>query len=188
LQVLLHGHRMWTANAGDCRVVMGVRRGGKLEALRLSVDHKPDDPSEMQRVQACGAHVSPGKTDPFEPARLYRDKHKLRLGPGLAMSRCLGDLFDENAGVICTPTVGYYELGADPSCEELFVVLASDGVWEHLEDLTVVEMVEGFHGQGKPADLACTNVIARSAVAWRMAEGNYRDDITALVVYLPCLG
>ena len=28
----------------------------------------------------------------------------------------------------------------------------------------------------------------RSAVAWRMAEGNYRDDITALVVYLPCLG
>ena len=28
----------------------------------------------------------------------------------------------------------------------------------------------------------------RSAVAWRMEEGNYRDDITALVVYLPCLG
>ena len=41
-QVLLHGHRMWIANAGDCRVVLGVRRGGQggqggaLEAVRLS--------------------------------------------------------------------------------------------------------------------------------------------------------
>ena len=100
---------MWTANAGDCRVVMGVRRGGKggeLEAVRLSIDHKPDTPSEMARVHACGAYVSPAKTSPFEPARLYRDRHRLRLGPGLAMSRCLGDLLDANAGVVPSPGLG----------------------------------------------------------------------------------
>lgn len=185
--ILAHGSRMWTANAGDCRAVMGVRRGGALEAVRLSVDHKPDEPSEKARVTALGAHVSEGSDEPYEPARLYRSKLRPRLGPGLAMSRCLGDLADGPAGIIPTPAVGYYELGTDPGCEELFVVLASDGVWEHLPDLAVVELVESFHGAGKPAKAACTNLIARSAVAWRMEEGNYRDDITALVIYLPCL-
>ena len=48
-------------------------------------------------------------------------------------------------------------------------------------------MVDAFHSGGKPAKMACTNLIARSAVAWRLEEGNYRDDITAVVVYLPCL-
>ena len=35
------------------------------------------------------------------------------------------------------------------------------GVWEHLDDLTVVELLAGFRAQGKPAHLACTNLIAR---------------------------
>ena len=43
--------------------------------------------------------------DPNPSPEPNPNKLRLRLGPGLAMSRCLGDLFDENAGVICTPTV-----------------------------------------------------------------------------------
>ena len=101
----------------------------------------------------------------------------------------------------------------DSPKQERFVVLASDGVWEHLSDddvieqarsllpahlhssrippLTppshVIEQVEKYRQDGKPAKAACTNLIALSAVSWRRAEGNYRDDITAIVVYLPCL-
>ena len=65
-------------------------------------------------------------------------------------------------------------------------MLASDGVWEHLGDQAVIEMVEGFHGAGEPANLACTNVIARSAVAWRMEEGPARSKVPCLAV--PQLG
>ena len=35
-----------------------------------------------------------------------RDRHRLRLGPGIAMSRCLGDLLDANAGVVSSPGLG----------------------------------------------------------------------------------
>ena len=51
-------------------------------------------------------------------------------------------------------------------------------------------MAEGNYPNPKPSPNPnpSPNPIGRSAVAWRMAEGNYRDDITALVVYLPCLG
>ena len=189
LTILLHCHRMWVANAGDCRAVLGLRRksSGALDALRLSFDHKPNEPSEKDRLEALGSYVSAGSEEPFEPSRLYRDASRLRLGPGLAMSRCLGDLGDVPCGISPTPHVAYRELGQDDDVEELFVVLASDGVWEHLDDLQVVEMVDAFHAAGKPAKMAATNVIARSAVAWRIEEGNYRDDITAIVAYLPCL-
>ncbi len=51
----------------------------------------------------------------------------------------------------------------------------------------MIEQVEKYRQDGKPAKAACTNLIALSAVSWRRAEGNYRDDITAIVVYLPCL-
>ena len=50
-----------------------------------------------------------------------------------------------------------------------------------------MEMVDTFYSSGKPAKMAATNLIARSAVAWRLEEGNYRDDITAVIAFLPCL-
>ena len=31
-------------------------------------------------------------------------------------------------------------------------------------------------------------LIAESARRWKWAEGDYRDDITAIVVFLPCFG
>ena len=56
------------------------------------------------------------------------------------MSRCLGDLNDVDAGIISTPEVHFFELGQnEEEWEERFVVLASDGVWEHLSDEDVIE-------------------------------------------------
>jgi len=195
LSLLLHDRRLWCAGAGDCRAVLGMLLpdegdGPLLEAERLSRDHKPDDPDERVRIEACGAGVRPGCDDPFEPARVYRDVAAPRKGPGLAMSRCLGDLADSGCGIVPTPTIAYRELvgeGDESGRREAFVVLASDGVWEHIGDEEAVELVSKFWTAGKPAQLAATNLIAHAALRWRYEEGNYRDDITAIVAYLPCL-
>jgi hypothetical protein len=37
---------------------------------------------------------------------------------------------------------------------------------------------------GEPAVRATRFLIAKAALAWRMEEGDYRDDITAVVLYL----
>ena len=47
-------------------------------------------------------------------------------GPGLAMTRCLGDFDAADVGVVGTPTVSHRELLAG----DAFLVLASDGIWE----------------------------------------------------------
>lgn len=43
--------KIYVANAGDSRCVMG--KGGK--AVPLSFDHKPEEPTEIARIEAAGS-------------------------------------------------------------------------------------------------------------------------------------
>ena len=47
-----------------------------------------------------------------------------------------------------------------------------------------MKIVDLFYQKGLPAMDATRYLIAKAAVAWRKFEGDYRDDITAIVVYL----
>ena len=68
-----------------------------------------------------------------------------------------------------------------------FIIVASDGVWEFLTAEDAVTIVQGAKAQGKDANSACQSLILKAALAWREHEGDYRDDITAVVAYLPQL-
>ena len=67
---------------------------------------------------------------------------------------------------------------------DLFLILASDGVWEFIDNDEAVAIVGQFYDKGMPALDACRFLIAKAALCWRKFEGDYRDDITAIVVYL----
>lgn len=56
--------------------------------------------------------------------------------PGLAMSRALGDALGHRVGVSSSPDVSVYEIGPD----DRFVILASDGVWEFIENEEAVAL------------------------------------------------
>ena len=117
----------------------------------------------------------------FQPSRVYVGEGKRHLGPGLTMSRSLGDLDADGIGVIPTPEVSFRTLVGG---RDRFVVLASDGLWEFLPSATVVDVVGDFLQRGEPAIHAARFLIAMAAHAWQTEEGGYRDDITAVVVYL----
>ena len=97
------------------------------------------------------------------------------------MSRSLGDIDADACGVIATPDVGFRPLVAGT---DQFIVLASDGVWEFLPSQMVVEIVGGFLERGETAVSAARFLIAKAAMAWKIEEGDYRDDITAIVIFL----
>jgi len=85
------------------------------------------------------------------------------------------------AGLIATPDVQQRELTDGDS----FLILASDGVWEFIEPQAAVDIVEPYFRKGKRAFDACKMLIAKAAIQWQLNEGSYRDDITAIVVWLP---
>ena len=82
-------------------------------------------------------------------------------------------------GVTCEPEINEYILTDD----DKFMILASDGVWEFITSEEAVEIVDMFIEDGATA--ACQELIAAAMSKWEFLEGDYRDDITAIVISLP---
>ena len=159
----------------------------RAEHVDLSEDQKPDTPDEMKRIKKRGGFVSPPEEEWGGPARVWLDANMTL--PGLAMARSIGDHLVSAVGVIAEPEVKKFSLGKPPEDEAadgpLFIVMASDGVWEFIDNDEAVAIVGQFYDKGLPALDACRFLIAKAALCWRKFEGDYRDDITAIVVYLP---
>ena len=173
--LMLCAGRILVAHAGDCRAVLGSEQEGVgLQCVELTIDHKLELEDEARRIQATGAWIRPmiATEDDYRPSRVYADRSDPRRGPGLSMSRSLGDLDADECGVIPTPEVGVRLVDR---ARDRFIVLASDGLWEFLSSEHVVEVVGGFLSRGEPAVNAARFLIAKAALAWRNEEGDYRD-------------
>ena len=112
------------ANAGDSRCVMGK----KGTAIDLSIDHKPDNDAEKQRIINAGGFVEDN-----------------RVNGVLNLSRSLGDyeyklndkLKADKQLVISLPDVKIEKI----SPEVDFMVIACDGIWECWESQKVVDFI-----------------------------------------------
>ena len=185
---------IWSACAGDSRAVLCDKAAGKREgaladavAKDLTEDQKPDTPAEAARIKKSGGFISPPEEEWGGPARVWLDANMTL--PGLAMARSIGDHLVSSVGVIAEPVVEAYTLtlpADEDSDGPYFLVMASDGVWEFIDSVSACALVKKFllaPDQPQPdATLAVTKLIETAAAKWRQEEGDYRDDITAIVV------
>lgn len=81
---LLHGNKLFIANAGDSRAVLC--RDGK--AFPLSEDHKPSQARERERIVAAGGFLS-------------EIGGMCRVNGNLNLSRAIGDLKYKNNADVC---------------------------------------------------------------------------------------
>jgi len=107
---------VYTANVGDSRAVLC--RGG--EALRLSVDHVPDDKEEYERLTKQNIKVDNGRID------------------GLSVSRSFGDKDFIQHGVIAEPYVSCTVLKP----EDTHIVVACDGLWDVMTDQQAIDLIK----------------------------------------------
>ncbi|RDX67025.1 Protein phosphatase 2C 37, partial [Mucuna pruriens] len=106
------------ANCGDSRAVFCRNN----TAIPLSVDHKPDRPDELLRIEAAGGRV------------IYWDGARV-LGV-LAMSRAIGDSYLKPY-VISEPEVTITERSDADEC----LILGSDGLWDTVQNDTACKVV-----------------------------------------------
>lgn len=174
--VYINGTKIYVANCGDSRAVMGVSEKDRVVARNLTVDHKPDTPEEERRILDWGGFVSVPDEIGLS-SRVYLDADLTMIG--LAMSRSIGDYAVKAVGVIPLPDVTEYEL--DP--QDQFMIIATDGVWEFISSQEAVDIVSGLLEDG--ANYACRELIQLAKERWHEEEGDYRDDITAIVLKFP---
>ncbi|OLQ09668.1 putative protein phosphatase 2C 5 [Symbiodinium microadriaticum] len=165
--------RIVVANLGDSRAI--VCRGG--EAIPLSEDHKPEAPTERERIEKAGGCVR-------------------RVGPcyridgwGLNLSRALGDfhykaredLLPSEQKVSVKPDCHYLEVSENDE----FLFLGCDGVFELYSSEEAVESIRSRLQEGKPlwqvveefVDDCCSENLASTA-------GRGGDNVSAMVVLL----
>jgi len=173
VSVLLLDKHMFVANVGDSRACVGEEGGeeGRLLAIELTQDQKPNSPGERVRIRQMGGYVSPETAN--ESARVFVEKDG---EGGLALARAIGDCTVGAVGVIAEPVVTQYHLQKEDKC----LILASDGVWEYIECQEAVEIAT----QNASASRAATALKEESMERWKK-HGLYRDDITCGVLYLP---
>ena len=166
------GNKLITANVGDSRGI--IIKGDK--AIPLSIDQKPNDENEMKRIIKNGGEVSQYEEDGIKSGP-YRVWKKGEMYPGIAMSRSIGDLLASTLGVIPEPE--FIEMDIDKDTK--FAVLASDGVWEFLDNKKVKDLVMPFYKKNDPEG-ACKLLISESTKWWN-EEDIVVDDITVICLF-----
>ncbi|KAI0051824.1 protein serine/threonine phosphatase 2C [Auriscalpium vulgare] len=139
---------LYVANAGDARGVLC--RGGK--ALRLTYDHKGTDKQEAKRITDSGGFVMSG-----------------RVNGVLAVTRSLGDSSMKEF-VVGAP----YTTETEVTEDDEFLILACDGIWDVLDDLTACRLVRGIQDSQEAAKALIHEATLRYT----------NDNITVMVIRL----
>lgn len=165
------------ANIGDSRTSLAYRKpDGTVVAEALTVDHKPDLPTEKARIESKGGRVFAVEYDDGVdgPARVWLGHMDV---PGLAMSRSLGDAVAHSAGVSSEPE--FFEYHFNQGREDLVLVMASDGLWEFMTDQEVMDIAVST----TEPRFAVDRLISESNERW-MKEEQVIDDTTVCVAFL----
>ncbi|OAQ61769.2 protein phosphatase 2C [Pochonia chlamydosporia 170] len=162
---LIAGNKLYVANAGDSRGVLGI----KGRAKPMSQDHKPQLENEKNRITAAGGFVDFG-----------------RVNGNLALSRAIGDfefkksaeLPPEQQIVTAFPDVEEHEL----TDEDEFLVLACDGIWDCQSSQAVVEFVRRGIAAKQDLEKICENMMDNCLASNSETGGVGCDNMTMSII------
>lgn len=172
--VIKQGDQLIIGNLGDSRAVLCTRGDrDQLIPVQLTVDLKPDIPSEASRIINCEGRVFAAEEEP-DVYRIWMPDDDC---PGLAMSRAFGDFCLKDYGLISAPDVFYRRL----TKQDEFVVLATDGVWDVLTNSEVINIV----ASAPRRSIAAKMLVKRAVRAWRYKyPGSKVDDCAVICLFL----
>ncbi|KAL5612181.1 hypothetical protein BROUX41_000276 [Berkeleyomyces rouxiae] len=162
---LVVGDKLYVANAGDSRSVLGI----KGRAKPMSNDHKPTLEVEKARITAAGGFVDFG-----------------RVNGNLALSRAIGDFeFKKSADlppeqqiVTVFPDVEIHQL----TDNDEFLVVACDGIWDCQSSQAVIEFVRRGIAAKQDLDKICENMMDNCLASNSETGGVGCDNMTMSIV------
>ncbi|KAI3704635.1 hypothetical protein L1987_74861 [Smallanthus sonchifolius] len=205
---LISDGTLFVANVGDSRAVLGRQvSGGRMVnsstvvAERLSNDHNVGVEEIRKEVKAL---------HPDDPHIVVYTRGVWRLKGIIQVSRSIGDVYLKKPEYNRNPLFQQYAspiplkravMSAEPSIltrklrpQDLFLIFASDGLWEQLSDEAVVEIVHKNPRNGIAKRLiraAIESAAKKREMRYddikKIEKGvrrHFHDDITVVVVYL----
>ncbi|XP_074566949.1 putative protein phosphatase 2C 60 [Curcuma longa] len=197
------GGMLYTANLGDSRVVLGklVKATGEVLAVQLSAEHNVGIDSARQELQSMHP----------EDKQIVVLKHNVWRVKGLIqVSRSIGDVYLKKAEFNREPLIAKFRLretfkkpilSSEPYIsvqplqpQDLFLIFASDGLWEHLSNQEAADIVHNNPHSGSARRLikaALQEAAKKREMRYsdlqkidRGVRRHFHDDITVVVVFL----
>ncbi len=149
---------LYCGNIGDTRCTLYNK---KVE--RLTVDHRVDDLREKDRIINNGGFIMNG-----------------RVNGQLMLTRVFGDFEFKTFGVKCDPSV--VRKIFDDKIENQFIILASDGIWDMIDEKDIKEIILELMEKNKDNNNECiTKIICDYLVDESLKAGGW-DNISAFVI------
>eukprot|EP00198_Chlamydomonas_reinhardtii_P013983 XP_001703320.1 predicted protein [Chlamydomonas reinhardtii] len=188
-------------NAGDCRCLVGrFESPTEVVTYELTNDHTPCLMHEANRVLAAGGRIAAYELNGrrLGPPRVWA--RKADTGPGLCITRSLGDLAAKRLGVTHVPELCSMPLTVD----DRYLVLVSDGITEFLSSQQIMAKARGSSVHewacvGNPPDEVARRLVLEARAQWKKhcgggggadssndsaGGGAIIDDCTAIVAFM----
>ena len=152
--VLIIDNKIYVINIGDSRAIISYDNGNKIQPL--SIDHKPNNPKEFERINKIGGKIY---IDPDDEIREI-DKLKIiekesdfdnylkdgiifRIYPcHLAVARTIGDIKAKDnyfgglkGEIISIPDIYVYEINSNMD----FIIIGCDGIFDNLSNFEIID-------------------------------------------------
>ncbi len=200
IAVLIQKNKCYVANLGDSKAVLCQEDNeNHLKSVELSKDHKPSRIDEKNRIIQMGGKIKRLHYHDVSvgPYRVWGNDE----GPGIAVSRSLGDLRAKEVGVIWEPEIDKIELKG----KEKYIVIASDGLWDLMEVDEVTKFLSEWDQKGNDRAKSSEALVLEARSRWEQMNFASKmkqeledqglagvsvscDDITVIVAYLNFTG
>lgn len=186
--LMVVGDLLVVGHLGDSRIVLGKEEPGsgpgrgELIGEQLTMDHKPDQEPERQRIEQCGGMVERlqnHSNKPFIRGGDFLMRKALGEQPmQLQYSRAFGAKDLKMFGLSSVPDVRIIRMGSPAYRHVRFAILASDGLWDVLSaQQAVATAQQAAQEDGSPAE-----ALVRRALMEQSRRKARADNITAICV------
>lgn len=165
------------AHVGDSKACIAkVSAQNRISVEWLTVDHKPNMPHELSRIQQNGgslvwlhgnkAYIRGGDFT----VRQARGEHPKQLN----YSRAFGGKDLKMYGLSAEPDINHFEIQPD----DKVVLIASDGLWDAVDPILACEIALNARRQGRSAAYELTQRAIRD-----MPSRNVSDNVSVIAIF-----
>lgn len=165
-------NKLFCANVGDSRSILY----SMTSSFPLSYDHKPNVPSERERIINLGGQICPAPGTVLGQERVFIKGENY---PGLGTTRSIGDFIAEEIGVTSSPEVIECNLLKESG---KIIVMASEVVWSNFSNEEIGKIVREFYRDNN-IEGAC-KVIGDSVREKLIKNNKKTDDFDIIVFFL----